>query len=179
MSFPKEYRQILDMLAEGKITAEEAQRLMEKINGGRTASGQSESGAPTGESADTNRSTGTETERGGRSPAEGRAATALVVQARGNGSGGASGRTAPRYLRILVNSKDGDEVNIRVPLQLVRAGLKLSTVLPNDAKAKINERGIDLSKLSELEGEALIEALRELSVDVDSSDGDVVRIFCE
>ena len=85
----------------------------------------------------------------------------------------------PKYLRILVNSSDGDEVNIRVPLQLVRAGLKLSTVLPNDAKEKITEKGIDLSKLGELEGEALIEALRELSVDVDSSDGDVVRIFCE
>ena len=85
----------------------------------------------------------------------------------------------PKYLRVLVNSSDGDEVNIRVPLQLVRAGLKLSTVLPNDAKEKITEKGIDLSKLGELEGEALIEALRELSVDVDSSDGDVVRIFCE
>ncbi|MEZ4648344.1 MAG: hypothetical protein R3E97_06050 [Candidatus Eisenbacteria bacterium] len=167
MTFPKEYRQILDMLAEGKITAEEAQRLMEKLGGS------SQRGADTG-AADAGSFSATE-----EAASEPRVRTAVLVQPGGGaGNSGAKG-TMPKYLRILVNSSDGDEVNIRVPLQLVRAGLKLSTVLPNDAKDKITEKGIDLSKLGELEGEALIEALRELSVDVDSSDGDVVRIFCE
>ncbi|MCA9755571.1 MAG: hypothetical protein KDA27_07200 [Candidatus Eisenbacteria bacterium] len=167
MTFPKEYRQILDMLGEGKITAEEAQRLMEKL-GGSTQRGSDAGRSDAGAFASSE-----------EAAADAGVRTAVLVQP-GGGTGSSGGKgTMPKYLRILVNSSDGDEVNIRVPLQLVRAGLKLSTVLPNDAKEKITEKGIDLSKLGELEGEALIEALRELSVDVDSSDGDVVRIFCE
>lgn len=38
---------------------------------------------------------------------------------------------------------------------------------------------MDLGSLSGLEGEELIEALRDLRVDVDSGKGDTVRIFCE
>jgi hypothetical protein len=34
-------------------------------------------------------------------------------------------------------------------------------------------------KLGELDGEELYEALRDLEVDVDSGDGDSVRVFCE
>jgi hypothetical protein len=84
-----------------------------------------------------------------------------------------------KFLRIVVDSHDGDKVNIRVPLGLVRTGIKLSTMLPKDANEKLLEKGIDLSHLSELDGEKLIEELRDLSVDVDAGDGDKVRIFCE
>jgi hypothetical protein len=52
-------------------------------------------------------------------------------------------------------------------------------MLPNEAREKLDEKGIDLSGFSSMEGEELIEALRELTVDVDSADGDVVRVFCE
>jgi len=89
-----------------------------------------------------------------------------------------SGAT-PKYLRVLVNSKDGDEVNIRVPLKLIRTGIKLSTMLPSETNAKLADKGIDLSELGKLEGEDLVQALRELTVNVDSADGDTVRIFCE
>ncbi len=84
-----------------------------------------------------------------------------------------------KFLRILVDEKSGDKVNIRVPLGLLRTGLKLTTMVPESASAKLSESGIDLSHLAGLEGEALIEELRDLKVDVDSDDGDTVRIFCE
>ena len=69
--------------------------------------------------------------------------------------------------------------NIRVPLALVRTGIKLSTMMPNQANEALSDQGIDLSKLSELEGEELIQAIKELTVDVNSGDGDTVRVFCE
>jgi hypothetical protein len=84
-----------------------------------------------------------------------------------------------KYLRVVVDSSDGDKVNIRVPLALVKTGIKLSTMMPAEANEKLAEQGIDLSHLSGLKGEELIEALRDLKVDVDSNDGDTVRIFCE
>jgi hypothetical protein len=43
---------------------------------------------------------------------------------------------------------------------------------------KLGEEGVDLSRLGELEGDELYEALQDLQVDVDSEDGKV-RVFCE
>ena len=61
----------------------------------------------------------------------------------------------------------------------MRTGIKLSTMVPSKVSEKMKEKGIDLSPLSELQDEELMKALEELSVDVDSPDGDSVRIFCE
>ena len=85
----------------------------------------------------------------------------------------------PRFLRVVVDSSDGDKVNVRIPLALVRTGIKLTAVLPNNVNETLGEKGVDLSKLGQLDGDELVEALRELQVDVDSSDGDTVRVFCE
>jgi hypothetical protein len=134
-----ERRQVLDMLAEGKITAEDAENLLGKLNGAEPTTG----GVP--------------------------------ESARGDGARDGS----PRFLRVVVDSSDGDQVNVRVPLALVRTGIKLSTMLPSHANESLEEHGIDLSKMSGLEGEELVEALKELTVDVDSADGDKVRVFCE
>jgi len=133
-----ERRQVLDMLAGGKISAEEAERLLEKL------------GDPSG---------------GDRTDPVERA--------------GETAGARPKFLRVLVTSTQGDEVNIRVPLALVRTGIKLSTMLPSHANERLAEKGIDLSQLSGLEGDELVDALRELTVDVDSAEGDKVRIFCE
>jgi len=70
-------------------------------------------------------------------------------------------------------------LHIKVPLGILRAGMKLAAVLPPEAEAKLNEKGIDLSRLNELKGDELDEVLRELNVDVDSSNGDTVKIFCD
>ncbi len=95
-------------------------------------------------------------------------------------AGGAPAKKGvPKYLRVMVDSSDGDKVNIRVPMSLIRTGLKLSSLMPADAASAVQEHGIDLSALKNLEGEELVDALRELTVDVDSADGDKVRIFTE
>lgn len=135
-----ERMKVLEMVAEGKITAEDADRLLDKVEA-------------RGQNADAAKS----------SPAE-------PV---------ASGAQAPRFLRIVVDSPASDQANIRVPIGFLRAGMKLVTVLPPRVNERLAEKGIDLSGLAELKSEELIEALRELNVDVDSGDGKKVRIFCE
>ncbi len=142
----EETRKILEMLADGRISVEDADRLLERLK----APGTSEAG--------------NEPDMGGSSETAG---TGKVDVGK------------LKYLRVTVLSADGDKVNIRVPLALVRAGVKLSTVLPREVQEKLDRKGVDLSALSTLSGEELIEGLRELNVDVDSKDGDKVRIFCD
>jgi len=133
----EERKKILEMLAAGKITSEEAERLLDKL------------GATPGEP-------------------------------QSNGSAADSGTTRPpRWLRVVVDSNDGDKVNIRVPLALVRTGIKLSTLLPSQATEKMRAQGIDLSHLGELDGDELLRAIQDLTVDVGASTGETVRIFCE
>jgi hypothetical protein len=62
---------------------------------------------------------------------------------------------------------------------LIRTGIKLSTLLPLTASEHLTEHGIDLSQFNNLDGDELTEALRELHVEVDTEDGDIVRVFCE
>jgi hypothetical protein len=90
-----------------------------------------------------------------------------------------SDRSPPRFLRVDVDSAKGDKVDIRVPLRLVTAGMKVASVIPEDASNRLKERGIDLSQLGELQGDELVDALRQLTVDVRSADGDIVKVYCE
>jgi hypothetical protein len=138
-------RQVLEMLAEGKITADEAERLIDAL----------------------------EREQPESPP-------------------GAAPRPKPRpkYLRVVVNSEDdsgGDgpsRVNIRVPLQLLRAGVRLTSLIPPQAltrvNAELNKSGvpIDLTQLKPQHIEELIEHLDDLTVDVDQPDAKV-QVFCE
>ena len=92
----------------------------------------------------------------------------------------------PRYFRILINKparegKKAEAVNIRVPMTVVRGGLRLGSLFPGMlAKKKVqlaNGDKIDLSKVTYTDLEAMIKDIGELSVDVD---GDAqVRIRCE
>jgi hypothetical protein len=99
---------------------------------------------------------------------------------------GASGG-APRYLRVLVEADAGEErpkVNVRVPLALVRAGVRLAALLPPGVHDQINkalkENGVDLdvSKIRPEHLEELVEHLGDLSVDVENH-REKVRVFCE
>ena len=94
----------------------------------------------------------------------------------------------PKYLRVTVNSAKGDNVNVRVPMQLVRAGMKFSAFMnfiPEHARehisAKLGDKGIDFDfgKMKPEDIEELIQALAELEVNVDSEGGDKVRVFTE
>jgi hypothetical protein len=94
---------------------------------------------------------------------------------------------SPKYLRVQVEEQDGDnsKVNIRVPFSLIRAGVRLTALLPPGLHDQINkamkENGVDfdISKLKPENLEELIEHLAELTVDVDGGKGDKVRIYCE
>lgn len=154
---------VLQMLAEGKISAEDAERLLERLQ-----------------------------EKTRESPQESVRKDVRAVVLSGiaesahSGESGSSvtravstGRAPLKFLRIMVQSAKEDVVNIRIPMALVRTGLKLSTMIPEDARERLRDKGVDIASLSGLEGEELIEALRELQVDVDSGKGDTVRIFCE
>jgi hypothetical protein len=95
-------------------------------------------------------------------------------------------KAEPKYFRILVNkpARDGkkaENVNIKVPITVVRGGLRLSSVFPGlMGKKKIqldNGTELDLSKIHYSDLEAMIKDIGELTVDVD---GDAqVRIRCE
>jgi Asp-tRNA(Asn)/Glu-tRNA(Gln) amidotransferase B subunit len=137
----EERRRILTMLSEGKISAAEADALLEAL-----ASPAAEPGTP----------------------------VALATK-------------APKYLCVRVNGQHGDKqnkVNVRVPLDLIRAGMRLAALLPAVASEPMNralkEKGIDMdvSKIKPENLEELVAHLQELTVDVDSA-GEQVRVFCE
>ena len=111
----------------------------------------------------------------------------------GPGSPPASGR-AIKYLRVLVDSPQGhtDEhgrhhgpgkVNIRVPVALIRAGMKFTSLLPREAsdqiESELKKKGVsfNIKNIKDEDIEDLIQALAELEVDVDS--GEKVRVFAE
>ena len=100
-----------------------------------------------------------------------------------------------KYLRVLVDSPRGfkDEhgnrgegpgkVNVRVPVALIRAGMKFTALLPKEASeqidAELKKKGIsfNIHNIKDEDIEELIQALSELEVDVDG--GDKVRVFAE
>ena len=132
-------RQILEMLAEGKINADEAERLIAALERDREAP------APT--------------------------------QRKGT----------PKYLRVVVDDRsDGEpsKVNVRVPIQLLRAGVRLATLVPPRAIARANDEleragvGIDLSKLKPEQIEELIDHLDEMTIEVEDADS-TIHVFCE
>lgn len=139
---------ILELLADGKLTAVEAERLLDAVRREEQVPAQAPA-MPDGEKAD---------------------------------AAGLKGKA--RTLRVLVNKADGEQVNIRVPLGLLRAGLKLKGLLPGSAKAQVDvalqERGLNFN-IDDLDAKSLeiiVEALRETHIEVDS-EKEKVRVFCE
>ena len=150
-------RQILEMLAAGKITADEAERLIAALGTERTI--------PVGEYS---------------GPL--------------GGSNSATVKTRAKYLRVLVEAdeattgmKGQTKVNVRVPMQLLRAGVRLTSLIPVQAHKQLddalNKHGVPLT-LSQIRPEnleELIDHLEDLTVDVSGSEGNTtkVRVFCE
>lgn len=136
-------RSVLQLLADGKITADEAERLIGAL------------------------------ERNSPEPAPG---------------GDVANRRAPKYLRVCVDTDEPEEgptkVNIRVPMALLRAGVRLTSLVPpaarNQLNAELAKNGVafDLNQLKPENLEDLVDQLDELTVDVDQ-DKTKVRIFCE
>src|SRR5262245_50971264 len=107
----EERKRILNMLAANKITAQEAEALLDAMS------------PPTATSATT---------------------------------GGGTPVADPKYLRVVVeDDEDGhpSKVNVRVPFQLIRAGMRLAALIPATAHGPVNKAlqkhgiDIDVSKL--------------------------------
>ena len=136
-------KRVLAMLADGKITAEEAERLLDAM---------------------------------------GRPSSVSTLEApRSNGN-------RPKYFRVEVTSDEGNanptRVNVRIPIQLLRAGVRLSALIPPQARDEVNSalarEGIpfDINQIKPENLYELIDHLSEFSVDVDTNDAKV-RVYCE
>ena len=92
--------------------------------------------------------------------------------------------SARRYLRVTVDSDDDEHIDVRVPLALIKAGVKLHTLLPAQATTGINtalqDNGInvDIDNLRTEDLEPLIDALSEIEVNIQDGD-EKVRVYCE
>jgi len=146
----EERERILNMLAEEKISVDQAEKLLRAL-----ASDQS---AP---------STGAD-----------RPAAAIIPAAMPRPKGKA------KYLRVVVEG-EGNRVNVRVPLALIRAGMRLSSLIPQPAIEQVDkalsDQGIQFSlhNLDPKHLDEIVDAFADLAVDVDADDGTKVRIFCE
>ncbi len=111
----------------------------------------------------------------------------LIAEGKANEEGATQKKAYPKYLRVMVEPGPGndnaDKVNIRVPIKLIRAGLKLASFIPKDAQGKVNdalsEKGIDadFSKLKPEDLDEILIQLNDLTVDVEGKEK--VRVFCE
>jgi hypothetical protein len=154
-------RQILNMLAANKITAEEAERLLAALESGSQP------------------------------------ATGEFPAAPSNGSGNHSDapRNRAKYLRVLVEAdqqKEGKNgptsVNIRVPMKLLRAGVRLASLIPVQAHEHFDEAlsrhgvPLTLSQIKPENLEELVDHLEDLTIDVASQEKQAnvkVRVFSE
>jgi len=140
----EERRQILEMLAAGKISADEADRLLGALQGEQPAT-----------------------------------ATTATQQ-----------KPTPKYLRVMVDANEKDEgpvhINVRVPIMLLRAGVRLASLMPPSAQARVNDElhkngvSFDISQIKPENLNELIDHLSDFTVDIDQpQEGVKVKIFAE
>jgi hypothetical protein len=142
-----EKKRILEMLAQGKVTVDEAERLLKALDEPTQVE-------PASDEAGTIR----------RKPRY------LCVKVDSGGSNGGTG--------------SGDKIDVRIPLGLVKAGIKLSSIMPEEAKARMNaklsEQGIDID-LDNIKGrdfDEVLACLCDANIDI-KGDKETVRIYCE
>jgi hypothetical protein len=142
-----ETRRVLDLVAQGKVTVDEADRLLRAM------------GAPAPE-----------------------AAAAAPAQEDAE-------RPQPRWLRINVHktAKEGKhdkDVNIRVPIAIVKSGMRLGALIPGLAgdqfAARMREKGLDVdfSKLDAAAVDNMLKELGDANIEIDNGKSQV-RITCE
>ena len=143
----EERRQILEMLAGGKINADEADRLLGALGGASSSA----------------------------------IATATALQT----------KPLPKFIRVMVDSKDRKDgkpvhINVRVPIMLLRAGVRLASLIPPQAQEKVNAElrkngmDFDVSQIKPENINELIDQLQDLSIDVDQPSDDVkIRVYTE
>ncbi len=141
-------RRVLEMLSEGKVSVDEAERLLSLID------------------------------------EEPETTTAVQPLAPPAPPAPPQAGSARRYLRVTVDSDDDEHIDVRVPLALIKAGVKLHTLLPAQATTGINtalqDNGInvDIDNLRTEDLELLIDALSEIEVNIQDGN-EKVRVYCE
>jgi hypothetical protein len=168
-----ESRRVLDLLAQGRITVDEADRLLAAI--GPVSTGAAATGAATaGKGAAT-----------GEAPSP-KYLRITVTKARSwSGDDGEHARRAWMWPGLV--SGRNREVTIRVPVALVRNGMRLGAMIPGLAgaglQAHLRERGmnVDLSKIDVDTIDQLVGEFGEMNIDVVSGRGGKaqVHITCE
>ncbi|MGD0780477.1 MAG: hypothetical protein ABR954_06860 [Dehalococcoidales bacterium] len=101
-------------------------------------------------------------------------------------------KTKHKYLRVTIgpgenqsNSEHIDRVNVRVPMSLIRAGIKLTSLIPPEALDKanqaLNDKGIkfDVRNMKPDDVESLIDALGDTQIDIEGGKGEKVKVFVE
>ena len=145
----EERRKILEMLTAGTITTDEAERLLEALGSNTNTTETSDDSEP------------------------------------------ATAKAKPQYLHVKVDAEPGsggrhggrETVNIKVPLALLRAGVKLTSLIPEQARTKVfghfRDKGMqfDLKDLDAEKLEALVVALSETSIDIESGK-EKVKVYC-
>lgn len=172
-----EQRRVLDLLAQGRITVDGADQLLRALTAQR---GTEASAASAGDSA----------------PAD--AGTTLHDKPNRKWQGmfgfGAvkvppTERPGARYLKIEVHKpaaggREEKNVNIRVPIALVRGGMRLGTIIGFHADDKVQQQlcehgfDLDLSKIDKADIDNLLNNLGEMTLNVDKGKSQV-RISCE
>ena len=156
-------KKVLEMLADKKISVDEAYRLLGAL---KTEGGAPESTAGTGTT--------------GKPKAK--YLRVCVVPIRGHEHGEGHGHDED-------DEDDEDDkgaglVNVRVPMSLIRSGLKFTSLLPDGARDKVTdalqEKGInlDMRNMKPEDLEEIIEALSDLEVKVVNKK-EVVKVFVE
>ena len=152
-----ETRRVLDLLAQGKITVDEADRLIKAMTADVPA------GTDEAETAET----------------------------------AADGRQGARWFRINIRKPAADQahqpkdVNIRVPIAVVKGGMRLGAIIATFAGEKaaqrMKDRGLDLdlstingdlSRMNGAEFETFLKSLDDMNIEVDDGKSQV-RITCE
>lgn len=77
-------------------------------------------------------------------------------------------------LRVVIDSGDGDKVRVNLPMPLVQIALEMGLEMPAIA-GNIPVKNIDLNQIMELVRQGAVGNL----VEIESADGDIVRIFVE
>jgi hypothetical protein len=147
-------RRILDMLAQGKVTVDEADRLIKTIGGQRAAEA-------------------------------------------GSGDTPSDGKAGVRWFRINIRKPAKDQahqpkdVNIRVPIAVVKGGMRLGAIIATFAGEKaaqrMKERGLDLdlrtingdlSRMNGAEFDTFMKSLDDMNIEIDDGKSQV-RITAE
>jgi hypothetical protein len=138
----EEKMRILKMLSEGKISPEEAEKLLNAVETDAVASGSGKS---------------------------------------------LRGSWDNKYLYVQVEPKEGknaERVSVKVPFALMKAGLNIAGLIPQDAQDKIQssmqDKGIkfDLNNLDQANIQEMMTALEELTVDIDTDDS-TIQVYCK